>query len=199
REVDRAAARILRVKFALGLFEQPFVPDDPAALDDARRRTRELNLQLARESLVLLRNDGGVLPFRKDVNRVAVIGPNADNVYAQLGDYTPPQREGETMTVLAGVRALLGPATEVVHAQGCSHRGDDASGIAPAVELARSADAVILVLGGSSNRYLGTKYQATGAAVVGASAREMDTGEGVDLASLDLGGRQVELAQAVLA
>lgn len=199
KEIDRAAANVLRVKFTLGLFDRPFVEENPAALEAARARSRVVNLQLARESLVLLRNEGGVLPFRKGLRRLAVIGPNADNVYAQLGDYTPPQQEGETTTVLAGLRSLAGPQTEVIYAQGCTNRGEDRSGIAAAVALAKSADAVVVVVGGSSNRYLGTEYAATGAAAAEQNAREMDSGEGVDLANLELGGAQVELVKALRA
>lgn len=197
REIDRAVANVLRVKFALGLFEHPFAESDLAAIDAARARTREVNLRLARESLVLLRNEGGVLPFRKGLKRIAVIGPNADNVYAQLGDYTPPQKDGECTTVLAGIRALVGSQTEVVYAPGCANRGDDRSGIAAAVAAAKSADAAVVVLGGSSNRYAGTNYAATGAATVDQSAKEMDCGEGADVASLDLSGPQSELVQAL--
>lgn len=197
KEVDRAVASVLHVKFALGLFDRPYVDENPAALQAAQTKTRELNRQLARESIVLLRNEGGMLPFRKGLRRVAVIGPNADHVYAQLGDYTPPQREGETTTVLAGLKRLLGKDTEVVYAQGVSHRGTDRSGIARAVELAKSADVAVVVVGGSSNRYQGTKYAATGAAIVDDNAKEMDTGEGVDLASLELGGAQLDLVKAL--
>ena len=140
-----------------------------------------------------------MLPFGKDVRRVAVIGPAADNVYAQLGDYSPPQQPDETTTILAGIRRLLGPSVEVDYALGCSHRGDDGSGIADAVAMADRADAVVVAVGGSSNRYVGTKYLATGAADVASGTREMDCGEGVDLASLELGGRQRELVQALQA
>jgi beta-glucosidase len=196
-ELDGAVANVLRVKFALGLFDQPFVDEDPSAFEAAQTRTREVNLRLARESLVLLRNEGGVLPLNKNLKRIAVIGPNADAVYAQLGDYTSPQREGETTTVLAGIRARVQSQTEVVYARGVSHRGSDRSGIAEAVALAASADAVVVVVGGSSNRYQGTKYAATGAAAVDGSAKEMDCGEGVDVADLELGGLQVELVRAL--
>jgi beta-glucosidase len=199
REIDRAAAHVLRVKFELGLFEHPFVDDHPAALAAAQARAREANLKLARESLVLLRNVGGVLPLKKGLKRIAVIGPNADNIYAQLGDYTPPQRDGDCTTVLAGLRALVGPQTEVVYAPGCPHRREDASGIPAAVSLAQSADAVVVVVGGSSNRYAGAKYAVTGAADVDDSSREMDCGEGVDVASLDLGGELRSLVQALQA
>jgi beta-glucosidase len=197
REIDRAVANVLRVKFELGLFDHPFAENNPAVLAAAQAKTREVNLRLARESLVLLRNEGGVLPFKKGLKRVAVVGPNADNVYAQLGDYTSPQKEGDCTTVLTGVRALVGPKTEVVYTQGCSNRGMDRSGIASAVALARSADAVVVVVGGSSNRYQGTKYAATGAAIVDAGVKEMDGGEGVDLANLELGGVQLELVKAL--
>ncbi|MFA5264266.1 MAG: glycoside hydrolase family 3 N-terminal domain-containing protein [Opitutaceae bacterium] len=197
REIDRAVANVLRAKFQLGLFEHPFVTDDPAALAAARTRTSEINLRLARESLVLLRNEGGVLPFRKGLRRIAVIGPNADNGYAQLGDYTPPQRDGECTTVLAGIRALAGAQTEVVYEKGCVNRGGDRSGFTAAIDAAKSADAVVLVLGGSSNRYLGTTYAATGAAAANQQPKEMDCGEGVDVADIELDAMQVELAKAL--
>jgi beta-glucosidase len=198
--IDTAVARVLRLKFELGLFEHPFVDEDFAPLQAALEHTRRLNLRLTRETLVLLKNDGGVLPFRRDVKRVAVIGPAADSVYAQLGDYTPPQRDGETTTLLAGIRELLGPGIEVVYAQGCPHRGGDASGIPAAVALAKSADVVVVAVGGSSNRFAGTKYNSTGAAAVsGDREKEMDTGEGVDLADLNLGGVQLALVQALQA
>jgi len=198
-ELDGAVANVLRVKFSLGLFEQPFVEDKPAALEAARARTREVNLRLARESLVLLRNEGGILPLRKGLKRIAVIGPNADNVYAQLGDYTSPQQDGETTTLLAGIRALAGPRTEVVYARGAFHRGEDRTGFAEAVALAKTADAVVVAVGGSSNRYQGIKYAETGAAAVDGSMKEMDCGEGVDVANLELGGVQLELVQALRA
>jgi beta-glucosidase len=195
--IDEAVANVLRLKFELGLFEKPFADDNPAALHAAIAETRRLNLQVARESLVLLRNEGGALPLKRGLGRIAVIGPNANSIYAQLGDYTPPQKDGEATTVLAGIRALAGAGTEIVYARGVTHRGEDRSGIAEAVALAKSADAVVVVLGGSSNRYAGTKYSITGAAEVGADKKEMDCGEGVDVSDLDLGGHQVELAQAL--
>jgi beta-glucosidase len=198
-DLNTAVARVLRLKFEIGLFDHPLVENDPAALAAAEAKTREVNLRLARESLVLLKNDGGLLPFKKGLRRIAVIGPNADSVYRQTGDYTPPQRDGETTTVLAGIRALVGTGTEVVHAEGCAVRGQDRSGIAPAVALAKSADVVVLVLGGSSDRYQGTKYASTGAAAVDQDSRQMDSGEGVDVADLDLGGVQQDLADAIRA
>ena len=199
RELDQAVARVLRLKFQLGLFDQPYLDNDPAALAVAQQQTQQLNLQLARESLVLLRNENHTLPFAKSVRRVAVIGPAADNAYAQLGDYTPPQRDGETTTLLAGIRQLLAPEVEVTYALGCTHQGNDDSGIAEAVRVAQQADVVIVAVGGSSNRYAGTQYLNTGAADVAAAKGEMDTGEGVDVASLQLGGRQLELVKALQA
>ena len=146
--------------------------------------------------------DNGVLPLSKDLKRVAVIGPNADNMYNQLGDYTAPQDRKEISTVLDGVRNAVSEKTEVVYVKGCAVRDTVKTDIAAAVRAAESSDAVILVLGGSSARDFKTKYIATGAATVDNSATEvsdMDCGEGFDRSTLTLLGDQEKLLDAVAA
>lgn len=114
--VDRAVASILRVKFLLGLFDDPYT--DPALV--ARRvRCREhieLALQTAREGLCLLKNDGDLLPLSKSIGTVAVVGPGAAT--ACMGDYTPTIWGFEPVTVLDGVRALVSPRTRILYAKG---------------------------------------------------------------------------------
>jgi beta-glucosidase len=134
-DVDRAAGAILRVKFALGLFDRPFV--DPAAKDRSYRSPEHLAISLhsARESMTLLKNDGNLLPLSKNTQRLAVIGPNAD--VARYGDYEK-EENGRRISLLQGIRAELPQATVLF---------DDGKDIAAAVAKARDSDVVILGMG----------------------------------------------------
>ncbi len=200
--VDRAVLAVLELKFRRGLFERPFLEEEPPKLYAYSQHPE--SLQLARESVVLLKNQG-VLPL-KGAPSIAVLGPNGNALYNQLGDYTPPQPQGSGVTVYQGLRALLGD--RVGYAQGCSLCGEDESGFAPALALAESSDLVLLVLGGSSSRFGHVRFDANGAALVDHSdssvdgnpsqdTLEMDCGEGVDCPSLRLPGVQEKLAEAV--
>lgn len=173
--VDEAVRRILRVKVKLGLFERPYADESraPGAPDAAARRAAR---DAAVRSLVLLKNDGGVLPLSKDVKELAVIGPLAADGAAVLGSWYGDGRSTEATTVLAGLRAAL-PGARVVFSTGCPVTGDSAADFAGALAAARSADAVVLVLG---------------------EAGDM-SGEASSRAFLDLPGRQLDLAKAVLA
>ncbi|MGW5736027.1 MULTISPECIES: glycoside hydrolase family 3 N-terminal domain-containing protein [Streptomyces] len=193
--LDAAVARVLTLKFRLGLFERPYVGESPER-DPALGGLSE---RLARESIVLLSHDGAALPLAGP-SRVAVIGPGADSLPQQLGDYTAPQRPGSGFTVLDGVRAAAAPGVEVTYARGCELVGDDRGGIADAVAVAAAADTAVLVLGGSSAREAGTRFEGNGAAVVASGAPVgMTCGEGVDLADLRLPAGQVALLDAVAA
>ena len=70
------------------------------------------------------------MPLKKDIGSIAVIGPNADSVYNQLGDYTAPQEAGAVMTVLDGIRAAVSPKTKVIYAKGCGIRDESTAGFA---------------------------------------------------------------------
>lgn len=202
--IDRAVRRVLRLKFRLGLFENPYVDERlPAAVIGAAE-TRELNLELARESIVLLRNgeagQQGVLPLTDSARRIAVIGPNADALYNQLGDYTSVQRGGTGTTVLQGIAKAAPGGTEIVYERGCGIRDGSREGIAAAVAAARGADIAVVAIGGSSARSFDEAFDSNGEAIVSAgSPSEMDCGEGVDLADLRMGGVQEELVRAIAA
>lgn len=191
-ELDLAVGRVLALKFRLGLFERPYVeetvPPPPPA--------RALSIDLARRSLVLLRNSGGLLPLAPGVGRIAVIGPNAHSVLHQSGDYTAPQPPGTGTTVLDGVRAAAAGA-EVRYVHGCSLVGPEEGGLDAAREAAAWADVVVLVLGGSSAREEDASFAATGAVLVDGRPTEMTCGEGVDLADIALHPAQRELTRAV--
>ncbi|WP_367329986.1 glycoside hydrolase family 3 N-terminal domain-containing protein [Sphingobacterium multivorum] len=198
--LDTAVARVLRMKFNLGLFDHPYVDEKLVALKVATAQNKTVARQVARESIVLLKNDQHILPLSKSLKRIAVIGPNADNAYNQLGDYTAPQAEGKVQTLLTGIRAAVGNSTKVDYVKGCAIRDTSNSDIAAAVAAAKQADAVVLVLGGSSARDFKTSYQATGAANVDPNTvSDMESGEGFDRVSLDMMGDQIKLLKAIQA
>ena len=103
------------------------------ALKVATAQNKTVARQVARESIVLLKNDQHILPLSKSLKRIAVIGPNADNAYNQLGDYTAPQAEGKVQTLLTGIRAAVGNSTKVDYVKGCAIRDTSNSDIAAAV------------------------------------------------------------------
>ena len=193
--LDQAVERVLRLKFEMGLFENPYVNARTAQREVHATAAVTVARQAALESITLLKNDG-TLPLSKD-KKVAVIGPNADNVYNMLGDYTAPQPDGKVVTVYQGIRAMLGDA-RCTHVKGCAIRDTMDCDIPAAVEAAMQADVVIAVVGGSSARDFKTSYEDTGAASAEQqTVSDMECGEGFDRATLDLLGRQMELLKAL--
>lgn len=202
-QLDQAVSRVLRLKFEMGLFENPYVSAKKAAKVVKNPEHVKLARQVARESIVLLKNEQDLLPLSKTLRSVAVIGPNADNIYNQLGDYTAPQPENNIVTVLEGIRSKVSPQTKVTYVKGCAIRDTTKTDIAEAVKAAKNAEVAVVVLGGSSARDFKTEYISTGAATVSASEKgkpvsDMESGEGFDRATLNLMGKQLELLQAVV-
>jgi len=151
REIDDAVRRILRVKFALGLFEHPYVDEsnEVTAVSDAARASARA---AAGRSMVLMKNDNAMLPLSRDA-RIAVIGPLATATYDLNGTWsglgtgagtTPP------VTVLDGIKAAAADSLAISFAQGCDIESEDASGFAAAAEAAAAADVVVLALGESA-------------------------------------------------
>jgi beta-glucosidase len=185
-ELDAPCARLLALKFRMGLFENPRRPDlDRAAAEITRPDHRAVNLTAARQSLVLLQNNG-LLPLDPEkVKSVAVVGPNADDDLQQLGDWSlgssqhPPQAGKQprerTTTVLDGIRALAPASFTVFHERGCSITDDDLTGIPAAVSAAQAADVVVAVVGDHLNF----------------------VGETLSTATLELQGGQIALLDAL--
>ncbi|HXW13945.1 MAG TPA: glycoside hydrolase family 3 C-terminal domain-containing protein, partial [Terriglobia bacterium] len=186
--VDRALRRVLEQKFRLGLFENPYVNVDRAIQVVHSQVHQDLALRAGREGIVLLKNEQNLLPLRKDLKSVAVIGPNADDVMDQLGDYSPKKILQHVTTVIEGIRTVVSPQTKVTAARGCEITGDDKSGFAEAVKAAKSADVAVVVVGERQHKTNGTD-----------SHGQPTDGEGHDLANLDLSGVQEDLIQAVFA
>ncbi len=196
--ITRAARNVLRVKFTSGLFDHPYADVDEMAKVTNSPAHRALARQAAEEAMILLKNEGHALPFdAATIKTLAVIGPNAADIH--LGDYSPVPMHG--ISVLAGLREFAGKTIDVRYAEGCkltlnkecdwrvnenpilSDPAEDRKLIAEAVKVAQASDAVVLVLGG--NELL--SREAWGENHLG------------DRDSLDLVGRQNELAEAILA
>ncbi|MFC3562951.1 glycoside hydrolase family 3 N-terminal domain-containing protein [Pedobacter jamesrossensis] len=200
KTLDSAVSRVLRIKFNMGLFENPYVNPETAKLRIRDTEKIQLAKQVALESIILLKNQNKLLPLSKSLKSIAVIGPNADNIYNQLGDYTAPQTEENVVTVLEGIASKL-PDAKINYVKGCAIRDTLSSNIDEAVIAAKKSDAVVLVLGGSSARDFKTEYIETGAAKISTSSdklSDMESGEGFDRATLDLLGDQMKLLKAVV-
>lgn len=180
--IDKAVRNILRVKFEAGLFDNPYRNMD----GKATVRTPEhvaLSRKIADESIVLLKNDGGLLPLDKtSIRSVAAIGPNADQV--QFGDYSWSRSNDDGKTPLAALKEYLGPGIKITYAKGCDLVSEDGSGIPEAVRAARSSDLTLLFLG-TSSASLARDYS------------NSTSGEGFDQESLELTGAQERLMREV--
>ncbi|MCC7445990.1 MAG: glycoside hydrolase family 3 C-terminal domain-containing protein [Anaerolineae bacterium] len=202
--IDSVVRRVLTQKFALGVFDNPYV--DAGAVQFDTPDQRKLARRLAQKSVVLLKNDNQTLPLAKAARSIAVIGPNADSTRNLFGDYAYPAHleslletkqkntfntpvpDAVTLTqdfiqvssVLEAIKRTVSPQTQVRYAQGCAVLDPSTAGFAEAVEAARQSDVVILVMGDKAGLVDGCT-----------------SGEGNDRAALDLPGVQADLVRAV--
>jgi len=170
-QVDEAVRRILREKFRLRLFDDPYRAMPPVEPDKALAR------RAAQESIVLLKNDGGLLPIAATAKTIAVIGPLAADTVNPLGPWSGKSRPSDVVSVLAGIKERAGAGVTVLTAPGTGVTDGDTSGIAAAVAMAQQADLTILVVG------------------------EADTmsGEASSRSALGLPGAQEQLERAIIA
>lgn len=145
KTIDESVRRILRMKFRLGLFEHPYAevrPENEIYLqDDALRHAEEL----AAESMVLMKNDSGVLPLKK--GRIALIGPLSDTQAELLGNWRARGRAEEVVSILSGMKSEFAGSAEIVHAAGCDFETASEEQLSEAVSLASGSDIVVLCLG----------------------------------------------------
>jgi beta-glucosidase len=185
--LEEAVRRVLRIKVRAGLFENPYADEDRERATILKPEFRATARRVAARSLVLLKNEGKVLPFSPSLTPLAVVGPLADDREDMLGSWSGDGRKEDVVTILEGIQRAVGPTTEVVHAAGghldlAALGGETAPSAAGdfeienAVRVARGAAAVVLVVG------------ETGAM----------SGEAASRSSLDLPGRQLELAQKII-
>ena len=149
-EVDASVRRVLNAKFRLGLFDDPYRYCKDAGRQEAMTlmpEHRAAARRMARKSMVLLENEGAVLPLSKSLGTLAVIGPLANEPWAMLGNWVGIGRPGDAVTPLEALREALGDGTRLLVAKGSDIDGVDTSGIDEAVRAARQADAVLMFLG----------------------------------------------------
>jgi len=204
--VDISVGRHLKKKFELGLFENPYVDEGRVLEIFETSQQRKLAHDIACKSIILLKNDG-LLPLPRPIRTLAVIGPNANESRNQLGDYSytamrhlmqlkAPENsafhdikigelakyEIKIITVLEGIQSAVSAGTKILFAKGCDNLSNDTSGFDEAVNVAKQADAIVLVLGDCSGL-----------------TPDCTTGETRDSADLKLPGVQEDLAKALLA
>lgn len=184
--VNQAVKRVLRAKFELGLFEDPYQEQAIYRLPLRSEESVKLSRRIADESTVLLKNEGQLLPLNTNqLKSIAVIGPNADKV--QFGDYTWSKKKKDGVTPLQGISRLVGDKVKVNYAKGCSLASLDTSEIAEAVEAARQSDIALIFVGSSSTAF------------VRHSPEPSTSGEGMDLSDISLTGAQEQLIREVYA
>ncbi|MBN1456501.1 MAG: glycoside hydrolase family 3 C-terminal domain-containing protein [Sedimentisphaerales bacterium] len=172
--LDTAVRRILRVKFRLGLFDNPYA--DPK-LQDTNILTpehREVARQAAKESLVLLKNKNNLLPLDKNIKSIALIGPLANNERALKGTWSGMGRDEDVVTIMQGIKNTV-PNCTINYAKGCDITGGDDEGFAEAVKAAEKSDVVIMAIGESEDL----------------------NGESHSRTKIDLPGRQKELLKEI--
>lgn len=205
--IDQTVSRVLRMKFMLGLFEQPYVDTSRTAAVFDTPEQRALAHQIAQKSMVLLKNEGDLLPLKKNLASIAIIGPNADSVRHLIGDYAYPchietlieMREKNNVfhmpipdkvelvdnfvpiiSILQAIKDKVSPETVIHYAQGCDVLAPSKESFAEAVALARKSEIALVVVGDKS----GLTDSCT-------------SGEARDRADLNLPGVQEELVQAI--
>ena len=174
--IDNAVRNILRLKFRLGLFENPYVVTPQTV------KYADAHLQIAKtaaeQSVILLKNDAQTLPFTDEVKTVAVVGPMADAPYEQMGTWVFDGEKEHTQTPLKAIREMYGDKVNVIFEQGLAYSRDkNVAGIAKAVNAARRADVVVCFVGEES----------------------ILSGEAHSLANLDLQGAQSQLIKSLAA
>jgi len=203
--LERSLKRILKLKFEMCIFDNPYINIDQVPVSLNSKEHREIALKAAEKSLVLLKNEDNLLPLSENFKKIALIGPNAADGRNQLGDYSYPAHMESLMdmkqedhfgspvpdfeerdfsaksvvNVLEGINTYKPENVEVLYQKGCFVTGDDAD-IDTALETASQADIVILCLGDKSGLI-----------------PDCTTGEARDSMTLELPGRQLELAKAI--
>lgn len=173
--IDEAVRRILRVKFEIGLFENPYVDPEREKHEILTPANRAFARELASKSIVLLKNDRKILPLKKNIKSIALIGPLVKEQMAPLGWWSCDGRKEDVVTVHDGIKNALPPNVIINYAEGCDILKPGTKGIASAVEAAKKSDEVVVVVGEPFDW----------------------SGEGGSRAFIGLPGSQLELVKAI--
>lgn len=155
-QINNSVRNVLRLKFKLGLFDNPYTDIEYFKKNNLEKKYMDsVALQIAKESIVLLKNErhpgfGGennLLPLKKDISSIALIGPLADNPEDVLGAWAAAGKPDDVVTVLQGIKNLLGENAKINYAKGCNINDEDTSAFSEAVESALNSEVVVLVVG----------------------------------------------------
>lgn len=176
-QIDDAVRRILTIKYRLGLFDNPYKNCDPRmeAKLTMQPEFLEAARDAARKSMVLLKNDGGVLPLDSRYKSIALIGPLADSQADMIGTWVGKGEAKDVVTMLTGMKDQLSSSATIFYSKGCNVRGDDMSGFDEAIKVAKNADIVVMAIGEAGNM----------------------SGEGLSRGDITIPGKQVELLSEV--
>ena len=144
--VDESVRRILRVKFRLGLFERPYVEEKPESEMYLLPKSLEIAEKAAAESMVLLKNEGSVLPL-EEVGTIAIVGPLASDSTQHLGNWGARARAEDVIGIVQGMCEEYAGKSKILTAKGCDFEGNYKSGFAEAVRVAKASDVVVVCLG----------------------------------------------------
>ena len=176
--IDESVRRILRIKFMLGLFDDPFryCQKEREEKNIMTSDIKIASLEVAKRSFVLLKNDKNILPLKKDYKKIAVIGPLANNSIDPIGGWGGLGDSADVTTVLEGFKNYVDKKTQVLYSEGCKIDDPSTKGFKDAVNIAKKSDVIILCVG---------------------EDRDM-SGEACSRSSLDLPGVQEDLAKELL-
>lgn len=176
--IDESVKRILRVKFILGLFDDPYkyCSKEREQNNIMTSDTRIASLEVAKRSFVLLKNEKNILPLKKDYKKIAVIGPLANSSLDPIGEWSAVGDSNDVVTVLEGFKNYVDKKTEILYSEGCKINDKNKTGFSDAIKIAKKSDVIILCLGES---------------------RDM-SGEAHSRSSIDLPGVQEDLAKELL-
>ena len=175
--IDEAVRRILRVKFRLGLFDNPYADEARESRIVFSTANQTAAREIAGRTMVLLKNDRNTLPISKNIGSIALIGPLADSQKDMIGAWSGDGKPSDAVTLLQGLKAKAGSQVKINYAKGCDITGDNTSGFDEAVNAAKTSDVVIMAIG---------------------EAAEM-SGEASSRSLLDVPGRQLDLVKALQA
>lgn len=175
--LDNAVRRVLELKFKLGLFDNPYLYSDTVREQNEIRSATNLTAahEVAKKSIVLLKNQNNLLPLAKDIKRIAVIGPLGNNKEDMNGSWSFFGEAQHPVSILEGIKSKLSSSTKIAYAEGCNLYDNDLNKMSEAVSLAKEADVVVMVLGESA----------------------VMNGEGASRADITLPGVQQQLLEAI--
>jgi len=152
-QIDELTKEVLRKKFELGLFDNPYLYNDLSREKSTvySKENRDYSRKVAQKSIVLLKNETNILPLNKEIKKIAVIGPLAADKGNPLGPWSARSIHNSAVSVLEGIKNAVSSNTEVYFANGCSITGEDKTGFEDAINTAKKADIVIAVMGEEAN------------------------------------------------